>query len=170
MRFQGLSSLARHAMRPKVRIYCDGACSPNPGVGGWGVVLLSSARRLELSGAVPDTTNNRMELLSAIESLRALRRACSVVIHMDSLYVLNPFQKGWLATWQRNGWRSSARKPIENQDLWHDLLGAIATHEVEWRWVKGHADDVEHNRCDELAVAARKAYAANEGLVAGATG
>jgi ribonuclease HI len=151
------------ASRPAIRIYCDGACSPNPGVGGWGVVLLSGKHRREFSGAAADATNQRMELTSAIEALRALRGPSSAKVHMDSTYVLNGFQKGWIAKWERNGWLNVARKPVANQDLWRALRDAAALHRIEWIWVKGHADDVEHNRCDELAVTARKEFAANAG-------
>jgi ribonuclease HI len=157
-------------MRARVMIYCDGACSPNPGIGGWGVVLLGGERRRELSGAVPDTTNQRMELFSAIQGVQALRRACSVVVHSDSTYVLNGFQKGWLTKWERNGWLNASRKPVVNQDLWRELQAAVAKHEVEWRWVKGHGDDVEHNRCDALAVEARKRYAEEQASSARAYG
>lgn len=147
-------------MRPRVIIYCDGACSPNPGLGGWGAVLISPGhgdRRRELSGAMPDTTNNRMELLGAIMALRALKRPCEVLLHTDSRYVCSAFEEGWLEKWRANGWRTSARKAVENQDLWLDLVGLSNVHEVSWHWVPGHSDVIENNRCDELAVAAREA-------------
>lgn len=144
-------------MKPRVIIYSDGACSPNPGLGGWAAVLLSEdGRRRELSGAVRDTTNQRMELTGAIEGLRALKRPCAVTLNTDSKYVQNPFTKEWLARWQANGWRTAAKKPLENQDLWRELVELTAVHTVEWVWVPGHADVVENNRCDELAVAARE--------------
>jgi ribonuclease HI len=138
-------------------LYCDGACSPNPGLGGWAAVLLAGGRRQELSGAVPDTTNNRMELYGAIRGLQALRRRTAVTIHTDSLYVLKAFEHRWVETWQGNGWLTSARKPVENQDLWRELIALVAGHDVRWTWVNGHADDEEHNRCDTLAVSARLA-------------
>ena len=146
----------------KVRIYCDGACSPNPGIGGWSVVLLSDrhGRRMELSGAEADTTNNRMELLAAIRGLEALKRRCQVEVWTDSQYVHNPFAKGWLDRWKANGWRNAAKKPVENQDLWHRLLELGEVHEVQWRWVRSHATDVENNRADALAVEARLRLAA----------
>jgi len=146
----------------KVRIYCDGACSPNPGIGGWGVVLLSDAHgaRKELSGAEPDTTNNRMELLAAIRGLETLKQPCQVEISTDSQYVHNAFKKGWLTQWQRNGWRTAEKKPVKNDDLWRRLLELGGVHEIEWRWVRGHATDVENNRADALAVEARVKLAA----------
>ena len=144
-------------MRPRVTIYCDGACSPNPGVGGWGALLISEGgRERELSGAEDEATNNRMELLGAIMALRALKRPCDVTLHTDSKYVQGGFTQGWLEKWQRNGWRTSAKKPVENQDLWRELLELSALHTVEWRWVPGHADCEGNNRCDALAVAARE--------------
>jgi ribonuclease HI len=152
-------------VRPEVVIYTDGACSPNPGVGGWGAVLLSprhGARR-ELSGAENGTTNNRMELTAALEALAALTRPCAVTLHTDSRYLMNAFEAGWLAKWQRNGWRTAGKQPVQNADLWRRLLERTAVHEVAWRWVAGHADDVENNRADALAVAAREALAARLG-------
>jgi ribonuclease HI len=145
-----------------VRIYCDGACSPNPGFGGWGVVLLSDQHgvRRELSGAEPDTTNNRMELLAAIRGLEALKYPCSVEISTDSQYVHNAFAKGWIERWRRNGWRTAEKKPVLNDDLWRRLLELGELHEVRWRWVRGHAADVENNRADVLAVEARLRLAA----------
>ena len=147
---------------PLVRLYCDGACSPNPGLGGWGVVLLSDQHgaRKELSGAEPDTTNNRMELLGAIRGLEALRQPCTVELSTDSLYVLNAFEKGWLQRWQKNGWRTSDKKPVSNEDLWRRLLELSAVHQIRWLWVKGHSTDVENNRADALAVEARLQLAA----------
>jgi ribonuclease HI len=146
----------------KVRIYCDGACSPNPGTGGWGVVLLSDhhGARKELSGAEADTTNNRMELLAAIRGLEALKERCQVAIWTDSQYVHNAFAKGWIAKWQRNGWRTAEKKPVQNDDLWRRLLELCAAHTVEWHWVRGHGADVENGRADELAVSARLRFAA----------
>src|SRR3954470_22441722 len=147
----------------RVRIYCDGACSPNPGIGGWGVVLLSDAHgaRRELSGAEADTTNNRMELLAAIRGLESLKRPCQVEISTDSQYVHNAFKKGWLDQWQRNGWRTAEKKPVKNEDLWRRLLELGGVHELRWRWVRGHGADVENNRADALAVEARLRLAAD---------
>ncbi len=151
------------AAKPLVHIYCDGACSPNPGIGGWGAVLIAPEHgnyRRELSGAEPDTTNNRMELMGAIMALRALKRPSRVVVHTDSLYLRNAFEKRWLDAWQRNGWRTAQKQPVLNQDLWRELLELSAQHEIEWRWVRGHAGHEENERCDALAVAARLELAA----------
>jgi len=148
--------------KPLVRLYCDGACSPNPGLGGWGVVLLSDAHgvRKELFGAEPDTTNNRMELLAAIRGLEALKRPSVVDLSTDSQYVHHAFAQKWLDRWKANGWRTSDRKPVQNEDLWRQLLDLTAIHEVRWLWVRGHGVDVENNRADTLAVQARLGLAA----------
>ena len=145
------------ADQPHVRVYCDGACSPNPGVGGWGVVLLSDLHgaRKELSGGELHTTNNRMELTAALRGLEALKRPSRVDLSTDSKYVQQAFTKEWLTRWQKNGWRTADRKPVQNDDLWRALLVAVARHEVRWLWVRGHGTDVENNRADQLAVEAR---------------
>jgi ribonuclease HI len=143
-----------------VEIWCDGACSPNPGLGGWGAILSSASKERELSGAERDTTNNRMELTAAIKSLEALKMPCIVKLHTDSLYVLNAFKKRWLANWKRNGWRTAEKKPVLNTDLWQRLEALTEMHEVEWRWVRGHSTDEGNNRADALAVKARLALAA----------
>jgi len=143
---------------PVVHVYCDGACSPNPGWGGWGALLVSLAHDVtrELSGSEPNTTNNRMELTGAISALRALKTPCQVVLHTDSEYVRNAFAKGWIPKWQKNGWLTAAKKPVLNQDLWQELIRLSGVHTIEWVWVKGHALNELHNRCDVLAVAARE--------------
>lgn len=148
--------------KPLVRIYCDGACSPNPGLGGWGVVLLSEAHgaRKELLGAEPDTTNNRMELVAAIRGLEAVKRPAVVELSTDSQYVQRAFAQGWLDRWQANGWRTTDKKPVQNEELWRRLLDLTGTHEVRWLWVRGHGIDVENNRADALAVQARLELAA----------
>ncbi|MBP2017077.1 ribonuclease HI [Symbiobacterium terraclitae] len=138
----------------EVVIYTDGACSGNPGPGGWGAVLLAGEHRKELSGFHPHTTNNRMEIQAAISALRALKYPCRVKLYSDSAYLINAFRQNWLENWQRNGWVNSRKEPVENQDLWRELLEAARPHEVEWIKVKGHADNAENNRCDELARAA----------------
>lgn len=147
------------APKTEVILYTDGACSPNPGNGGWGVVMISpnhdNARR-ELSGAEPNSTNNRMELLAAIRGLQALKRPCQVKLYTDSQYLRNAFTKNWLKNWQRNGWKNAQKEPVKNKDLWLELLKLADTHEVSWHWVKAHANNEENNRCDELAVEARK--------------
>jgi ribonuclease HI len=143
------------AAEPEVLLVPDGAVSGNPGPGGWGVVLVKGGHRRELSGGEPHTTNNRMELRAVIEGLNALKRPCRVRVQCDSTYVVDAHRKGWLRNWQRNGWRTAARKPVENQDLWQDLLAAEARHEISWELVKGHAGHELNERADELAVAAR---------------
>ncbi len=135
-------------------IYTDGACSGNPGPGGWGAILMTGEHRRELSGFEPQTTNNRMEIMAAIEALRALKYPCRVRLYSDSAYLVNAFKQNWLTNWQRNGWRNAKKDPVENQDLWRELLNVAAAHEVEWIKVKGHADNPHNNRCDELARAA----------------
>ncbi len=144
--------------RPFVEIYTDGACSPNPGVGGWGVVLISWAHdgaRKELSGGEYDTTNNRMELMAAIEGLRALKRPCRVRISTDSQYVQQAFTAGWLRRWKLNGWKTRAGGAVANIDLWQELDRLTGRHEVEWSWVRGHDGHPENERADALAVEAR---------------
>jgi len=143
---------------PLVHIWSDGACSPNPGFGGWGAVLIAPEhdnRRRELSGSEANTTNNRMELTGALMALRALKRPARVVVHTDSQYLRNAFEKRWLDGWQRNGWVTSSKQPVLNRDLWEELLELAKRHQIQWRWVRGHSTNVENNRCDELAVAAR---------------
>ena len=144
-------------MKPHVEIYTDGACSPNPGTGGWGAVLISREHdhRRELSGAEADSTNNRMELNAAIRALEALKQPCRVDLYTDSTYLKNAFEQGWLENWQRKRWKTKGGKPVANQDLWQALLKLEGQHEGNWRWVKGHAGHPENDRADELAVAAR---------------
>lgn len=142
----------------QVTIYTDGACSRNPGPGGWGAVLLYRQQRRELSGGVPETTNNRMELTGAIEALKALKEPCRVDLYTDSAYLCNAFNQGWLDTWLRNGWRTSQKQPVENRDLWEELLTLCERHQVRWHKVKGHADNIHNNRCDELARKAIDAF------------
>ena len=137
-------------------IYTDGACSGNPGPGGWGVVLLYQGNRKELSGYKPETTNNRMELFAAIQGLSALKESCIVNLYSDSSYLINAFEKHWIDNWQRNGWKTSTKQPVENQDLWKLLLIHVRKHQVRFIKVKGHSDNVNNNRCDEMAVAAIK--------------
>lgn len=139
-----------------VEIWTDGACSGNPGPGGWGAVLVYGATEKELSGAEPETTNNRMELMAAISALNTLKRPCHVVLHTDSQYVKGGIT-GWIFGWKKNGWRTADKKPVKNVDLWQALDEAIARHDVEWRWVKGHAGEPNNERADALARAAIKA-------------
>jgi ribonuclease HI len=134
----------------RVEVWTDGACSGNPGPGGWGAVLRFSDQTKELSGGEQLTTNNRMELLAAIRSLEALTRPCAVDIHTDSQYVRGGVTE-WMKGWKRNGWKTKDKKPVKNQDLWEQLDKLIAKHDVAWRWVKGHAGNVDNERADELA-------------------
>lgn len=136
-----------------VEIFTDGACSGNPGPGGWGAILRFRDQEKELSGGASETTNNRMELQAAIEGLRALRRPMRVAMHTDSTYVKDGITK-WIANWKRNGWKTAAKKPVKNVDLWQALDDALADHDVEWHWVKGHAGHPENERADALARAA----------------
>jgi ribonuclease HI len=131
-------------------IYTDGACSGNPGPGGWGAVLRYGNTVRELHGGDPATTNNRMELMAAIMALEALTRPVPVRLYTDSTYVLNGITK-WVAGWERNGWKTAARKPVKNLELWQRLVAAMAPHKVRWQWVKGHAGDPGNERADELA-------------------
>lgn len=133
-----------------VVIYTDGACSGNPGPGGWGVLLSYNGQVKELNGGERDTTNNRMELMAAIRALEALTRPCRVRLFTDSVYVRDGITK-WIFGWKRNGWRTAAKKPVKNQDLWQRLDAAMAAHEVDWRWVKGHDGDPGNERADQLA-------------------
>lgn len=139
-----------------VTIYTDGACSGNPGPGGWGVLLQYGRHEKELSGRVAQTTNNRMEMSAAIEALLALKEPCNVTLHTDSAYLHRAFTEGWLDRWQRNGWKTASKKQVENKDLWEQLLLLSKRHRINWVKVKGHADDERNNRVDRLAVAALK--------------
>ena len=140
----------------EIDIYTDGACSGNPGPGGWGVVLIYQENKKELSGYQPETTNNRMELFAAIQGLSALKESCVVHLYSDSSYLVNAFEKHWIEKWQRNGWKTSTKSPVENQDLWKLLLIHVRKHQVRFIKVKGHSDNQYNNRCDEMAVAAIK--------------
>ncbi|KUJ75011.1 ribonuclease H [Thiomicrospira sp. XS5] len=134
----------------EVEIFTDGGCRGNPGPGGWGALLRFGEFEKELKGAEPDTTNNRMELTAAIEALKALKRPCKVTLTTDSQYVKNGVTQ-WMANWKRNNWRTAAKKPVKNQDLWQALDEALKPHDVSWAWVKGHAGHDENERVDELA-------------------
>jgi ribonuclease HI len=141
----------------RVEIWTDGACSGNPGPGGWGAILKSGEHVKELSGGEPLTTNNRMELMAAISALEALKRPCPVNLHTDSQYLRGGVM-GWIHGWKRNGWRTADKKPVKNEDLWRRLDEATARHEIEWLWVKGHAGDAMNERADELARAGMKPF------------
>lgn len=141
-----------------VTIYTDGACSGNPGPGGWAAILIAGNYKKELSGGEANTTNNRMELAGVINGLRALTRPCNVTIFSDSAYVVNAFNQNWIDKWMTNGWKNSAKAEVANSDLWKELAVLTATHKVTFSKVKGHADDVLNNRCDELAVAESRKF------------
>ncbi|MCL1848701.1 MAG: ribonuclease HI [Clostridiales bacterium] len=135
----------------RVTIYADGACSGNPGPGGWGAVLLWNDQERRLQGRDRETTNNRMELVAAIKALEALKRPCQVDLYSDSAYLVNAFTLGWITRWQANGWKTTKKEPVENQDLWQRLLALDAAHEISWHKVKGHAGDVYNTICDAMA-------------------
>jgi ribonuclease HI len=137
---------------PAVEIFTDGACRGNPGPGGWAALIRSGKRELEIGGGEPETTNNRMELIAAIEALNALKRPCRVELYTDSSYVRDGITR-WIHGWRRNGWRTAGRKPVKNADLWEALDEAAARHQVDWHWVRGHSGHAENERVDELACA-----------------
>jgi len=147
---------------PRVFLYTDGACSGNPGPGGWAFVLKhpSTGKELERSGAELDTTNNRMELMAAIEGLRALKAKSTVELYSDSKYVLNGL-KDWLPGWKAKGWKTASKQPVKNVDLWKELDALASGHEVKFHWIRGHNEHPENERCDRLAVAAREALVSN---------
>ena len=148
------------ANKKKVQLYTDGACSGNPGPGGWAAILNFAGKTKELSGHMPNTTNNRMELFAVISGIGALKEPCEVEVFSDSAYTVKAFTDHWIDNWQRNGWLTSEKKPVENTDLWKLLLQIIRVkqHNVVFNKVKGHADDPMNNRCDELARAAIREY------------
>lgn len=146
-------------MMKEVIIYTDGACSYNPGPGGWAAVLIYKGNEKRISGFEPETTNNRMELSAVLEALKALKEPCSVVVHTDSAYIHNAFERGWIDKWLSNGWKNASKQPVENQDLWKAILQAAKDHKVSYKKVKGHANDKYNNICDELA---RKAIKDNK--------
>lgn len=146
-------------MMKEVIIYTDGACSYNPGPGGWAAVLIYKGNEKRISGFEPETTNNRMELSAVLEALKALKEPCSVVVHTDSAYIHNAFERGWIDKWLSNGWKNASKQPVENQDLWKAILQAAQDHKVSYKKVKGHANDKYNNICDELA---RKAIKDNK--------
>ena len=149
----------------RVTIFTDGACAGNPGPGGWAAILVAGRHRRELSGYEPSTTNNRMEIMAAIEAFRALRGPSEVDLHTDSQYLRNGMST-WLERWKRNGWRTADRKPVKNDDLWRALDVLAQTHAVRWHWVRGHDGHPENERCDELANAAiRDRHGSDTGTV-----
>ena len=138
-------------MKKQVTIYTDGACSGNPGPGGWGCILMYGRHRKESSGGAKDTTNNRMEITAALEALKLLKEPCRVDLYTDSAYLCNALEKKWLETWSKNGWKTASRSNVENQDLWKELIVELDRHDVKFHKVKGHADNEYNNRCDKLA-------------------
>lgn len=138
-------------MVKEVIIYTDGACSYNPGPGGWAAVLIYKGVEKEISGFCPQTTNNRMEMFAVINALEALKEPCSVKLYSDSAYVINAFKNGWVNSWVKNNWKTADKSEVKNVDLWQDLIRHASRHRVEWIKVKGHADNPYNNRCDELA-------------------
>jgi ribonuclease HI len=134
----------------KVVIYTDGACSGNPGPGGWGAILRYGDHEKEMNGGEADTTNNRMEMMAVIESLRALKKKCTIDLYTDSIYVKDGVTK-WLEGWKAKGWKTASKKPVKNKDLWEEIDREIARHAIEWHWVKGHAGHPDNERADELA-------------------
>lgn len=154
-----LRCIKRRKMAEKtVYIYSDGACSGNPGPGGYGVILRCEGRELELSGGETMTTNNRMELMGVITGLTALKRPCKVVLQTDSKYVVDSVQKGWARSWKAKNWIKGDKKPALNPDLWDQLLKLLDVHDVEFTWIKGHAGHAENERCDRLAVIQRDLF------------
>ena len=143
----------------EVTIYTDGACSGNPGPGGWGAILMLGENRKEISGGSENTTNNILELTAVIEALKILKRPCKVNVYSDSAYVVNAFLQKWIYGWMKKGWKTASGDPVKNKELWQELYGLTKIHEVTFNKVKGHADNEFNNRCDEMAVAESKKFA-----------
>ena len=146
--------------KKQVQLFTDGACSGNPGPGGWGAILRYKGQEKELSGGESVTTNNRMELLAAIEGLSALKEPCRVTLYTDSQYIVNAINQKWLENWKKRGWKKADKSPVLNRELWEALDGQLSRHQVTFVWVKGHADNPYNNRCDQLAVAQTKKHMA----------
>ena len=147
----------------RVMLYTDGACSGNPGPGGWGAILIYKEVEKVLSGGEESTTNNRMELTAVIRGLQALKESCIVELYSDSKYVIDALQKGWAVSWRSNNWKKADKKPALNTDLWEELLSLTEKHQLNYHWVKGHAENPYNNRCDELAVSEWKKFMAPSG-------
>ena len=144
--------------KPEVIVYTDGACSGNPGPGGWGAILIWNGKEKELSGGDPQTTNNRMEMKAVIEAFNALNKPCKVSIHSDSALIINAMTKGWIENWQKKSWRKADKKPVENKELWEQMLEAMKPHDVKWVKVKAHVGIELNERVDQLAVAQTKKF------------
>lgn len=140
----------------KVTIYTDGACSGNPGPGGWGAILMYNETSKEISGANKDTTNNIMEITAVLEALKLLKEECEVKVYSDSAYVVNAFNQGWIYNWKKNNWKTASKDPVKNKELWEELYSLVQKHKVEFIKVKGHSDNEYNNRCDFLATSAIK--------------
>ena len=138
-------------MEEKVIIYTDGACSGNPGPGGWGAILMYKGAKKEISGGMKDTTNNIMEITAVLEALKCLKKESEVQVYSDSAYTVNAFNQGWIYNWMKNGWRTANKEPVKNKELWQELYTLTKKHKVEFIKVKGHADNEFNNRCDEMA-------------------
>jgi len=149
-----MADTSQDAERPSVEIYTDGGCEPNPGPGGYGVVLVHPKKRAEMSGGFRKTTNNRMEIFAAIAGLEMLKQPCNVTLHSDSQYLVEAMTKGWVESWKRKQWWHSRTERVPNRDLWERLLTLCERHRLEFRWMKGHAGHAENERCDQLAMAA----------------
>jgi ribonuclease HI len=143
----------------KVVLYTDGACSGNPGPGGYGAVLIYGGVEKEIFGGEKSTTNNKMEMMAVIKGLEALKEPCEVEVYSDSAYIVNAIEQGWIESWKKNGWRKADKKPVKNVDLWEKLLELMDKHKVIFNKVKGHADDEYNNRCDRIAVREREKFA-----------
>ena len=143
----------------KVVLYTDGACSGNPGPGGYGAVLIYGGVEKEIFGGEKSTTNNKMEMMAVIKGLEALKESCEVEVYSDSAYIVNAIEQGWIESWKKNGWRKADKKPVKNVDLWEKLLELMEKHSVTFNKVKGHADDEYNNRCDRIAVREREKFA-----------
>ena len=143
----------------KVTLYTDGACSGNPGPGGYGAVLIYEGVEKEIAGGEKSTTNNKMEMMAVIKGLEALKEPCEVEVYSDSAYIVNAIEQGWIESWKKNGWRKADKKPVKNVDLWEKLLELMDKHKVIFNKVKGHADDEYNNRCDRIAVREREKFA-----------
>lgn len=151
-------NIARVDTMKKISIYTDGACSGNPGVGGWGAILIYNDAKREISGYSSETTNNIMEITAAVEALELLKESCEVELYSDSAYLVNAFNQKWVENWQKNGWKTSTKEPVKNKELWEDLIKLSKIHKLKFIKVKGHSDNELNNRCDEMAREKIKEY------------
>ncbi|HLX64585.1 MAG TPA: ribonuclease HI [Planctomycetota bacterium] len=147
--------MSKTEARPKVTIFCDGGCKPNPGAGAWAAILQFGDKEKELTGGEAETTNNRMELTAVTKALEELKVPCDVTVVTDSEYLANAFRQKWIESWKRKGWINSQKQPVKNKDLWVELDALVAKHHVTWEWTRGHSGHWENERCDELATQTR---------------